>query len=90
MTLLADLPQEHPLRNCPLEGAYHRWSIPVPFDITDSLEVVAAIKERQAAGERKFNFWKQVQSWKISKRCYNDLGEVWTDSDEWTFDNPRK
>ena len=89
MTTINDLPVEHPLRNQPLQGAYCRYNLLVSHEVTDTPEKIADLIERRKNGERKWGSWKQVDSWKISKNCYNDLGPVWTDYAEWTFDNPK-
>jgi hypothetical protein len=87
---LAPLPEDHILRNTPLEGAFVRlWPL-VSHDVTDSPEKVAAIRQRREAGERKATPWKQVRGWPVGKVCYNQLGSVWTENVEWTFDEPKR
>ena len=90
MTVLHTLPVDHPLRNQPLQNAYCRYNLLVTHEVTDSPEKIAAITEKRKNGERKWGSWKKVDGWKISKNTYNDLGPVWTDHSEWTYDTLQK
>lgn len=89
LDLLHTLPSNDIRRHRPLEGAWLRRSIIVPIDVTDSEEKRVELRAQQAAGERKWLPWKQVIKWKIASATFNDLGTVWTDDTEWTFDNPK-
>lgn len=88
MTILGELPHEHPLRNQPLRGSYNRRNLLVSHQVTDPEEKIQKLIERRKAGERKWSGWNKMGNWNISKKTYNDLGPVWTDHAEWTFDDP--
>jgi hypothetical protein len=91
MILLHTLPHDHSLRAQPLEGAYVRGQILIPLEVTDTDAERADKLARRARGERTPTPWKRVTSWRhLSRKCYNDLGAVWTEHHEWTFDKPTK
>jgi hypothetical protein len=87
---LAELPPEHPQRNTPLEGAWHRAWILVTHEVTDPIEKIEEIRLRRLAGERTPTPWRQVKGWKIAGCTYNQLSLHWTHNIEWSFVPTRK
>lgn len=86
--LLSSLPADHPDRSRLLEGAWKRSSIPLPIDVVDDEVKRGLIRDRRAAGERQWTPWKRVAGWPVGKVSYNQLGSVWVEDSEWTFDYP--
>ena len=92
---LADLPYEHPLRNRPVAGLYHRWHCWNGEDITIDF------KDRDDSWR-----WWGASAWGyIKKPCeaknprpiahmtYNELescGGFWTKSSDWSTDKQPK
>lgn len=83
MITLNTLPINHGLRNKPLKAArYRRWQwrgedITVPFD-------------ERGEGWRHWGVMKMWQSPAsvLFDKSFNDLGPVWAECTDWTFDEP--
>jgi hypothetical protein len=89
MVKINELPEDHELRNCPVNHAWVRFSFIPSINVTDTEEQRIPIRESIAKGERVWSPWKKVRDWKISRLTYNQLGLAWTANHEWTFDNPK-
>lgn len=83
--LLHELPKEHPLRNQPVGGMFHRWECwqgdPV-IAHEEEYWSVSAWKRIPPVGEAYVDM-------PISKHSYNELEELggfWTKGSEWTDD----
>lgn len=89
MTLLHTLEKDDIRLHRKLEGARVRIVFPIPVDVTMTPEQRATVRLRQEIGETVNTPWKVVKGWKISSLTYSDLGPVWKDNREWTFDQPQ-